>query len=59
MFVTCWKSIVSPTLTESHNTLKYFNGTGFKPYGIIPSLSIALEGKIVTIEAKVFDTPLN
>ena len=24
--VTCWKSIGSPTLTESHNMLKCFNG---------------------------------
>jgi hypothetical protein len=45
MFVTCWKSIGSPTLIESHNTLKDFNGTIFKPYGVLPSLSIALEGK--------------
>jgi hypothetical protein len=46
MFVTCWKSISSLELTESHKTIKYFNGTWFKPYGVLPSLSIALEGKI-------------
>jgi hypothetical protein len=45
MSVTCWKDIGSPTLTESHNTLKAFNGIGFKPYGVLPSLSITLEGK--------------
>jgi hypothetical protein len=28
MFITCWKSIGSPALTKSHNTLKYFKGTG-------------------------------
>jgi hypothetical protein len=42
MSVTCWKTIGSPSLTESHNTLKAFNGTGFKPYGVLPLLSIML-----------------
>jgi hypothetical protein len=55
MFITCWKSIDSPSLTESHITLKAFNGKIFKPYGVLPSLSITLEGKMVTIEAEVFD----
>jgi hypothetical protein len=59
MYVTCWKSISSPSLTESHNTLKYFNGTGFKPYGVPPSLYIVLEGKMVTFEVEVFDAPLD
>jgi hypothetical protein len=59
MFITCWKSITSPALTESHNTLKDFNGTGFKTYGVLPSLSIGLEGKMVTVEVEVFDAPLN
>jgi hypothetical protein len=59
MFVTCWKSIGSPALTESHNTLKYFNGTMYKPYGVLPALSIALEGKSVTVEVEVFDAPLD
>jgi hypothetical protein len=59
MFVTCWKSIDSPFLTESHNTLKYFNGTGFKPYGVLPSLSMTLEGKEVNVEVEVFDAPLD
>jgi hypothetical protein len=59
MYVTCWKSIGSPTLTKSHNTLEDFNGIGFKPYGVLPSLSIMLEGKVVTIEVEVFDAPLD
>jgi hypothetical protein len=59
MSVTCWKSIVSPTLTESHNTLKYFNCTWFKPYGVLPLLSIALEGKEIIVEVEVFDAPLD
>jgi hypothetical protein len=57
MFVTCCKSIVSPALTGSHNTLKAFNGTIFKPCGVLPSLCITSEGKAVNVE--VFDTPLD
>jgi hypothetical protein len=59
MSITCWKSIDSPTLTESHNNVKAFNGTGFKPYSVLPSFSITLEGKDVNIEVEVFDAPLD
>jgi hypothetical protein len=58
MSVTCWKAIGSPSLTESNNTLKAFNGSSFKPYGVLPSLPITLEGKMVQIEVEVFDAPL-
>jgi hypothetical protein len=58
MSVTCWKSIDFSTLTESHNTLKYFNVTWSKPYGVLPLLSITLEGKAVIVEFEVFDAPL-
>jgi hypothetical protein len=53
------KPLVSPPLTESHNTLKAFNGSIFKPYGVLPSLSITLEGKSVNVEVEVFDAPLD
>jgi hypothetical protein len=59
MSFTCWKSIVSPPLTELHNTLKDFNGSGFKPYNVLPSLSITLQGKSVNVEVEVFDVPLD
>jgi hypothetical protein len=59
MSITCWKAIDSPPLTESHNTLKAFNGSGFKPYGVLPSLMITLEGKTVQVEVEVFDAPLD
>jgi hypothetical protein len=59
MSITCWKSIGSPPLIESHITLKAFNGSGFRPYGVLPSLPITLEGKMVNIEVEVFDTPLD
>jgi hypothetical protein len=59
MSITCWKSIGSPKLTKSHNTLKDFNGTWFKSYGVLPSLSIMLEGKVVNVEVEVFYAPLD
>jgi hypothetical protein len=59
MSVACWKAIDSPPLTESHNMLKAFNGSGFKPYSVLPSLSITLEGKSVNVEVEVFDAPLD
>jgi hypothetical protein len=59
MSLTCWKAIGSPSLNESHNTLKAFNGFGFKPYSVLPSFPITLEGKMVQVEVEVFDAPLD
>jgi hypothetical protein len=59
MYFSCWKAIGSPPLTESQNTLRAFNGSGFKPYGVLPSLPVTLEGKTVQVEVEVFDTPLD
>jgi hypothetical protein len=59
MSFSCWKAIGSPPLTESQNTLRAFNGSGFKPYGVLPSLPVTLEGKTVQIEVEVFYTPLD
>ena len=57
--ITCWKAIDSPSLNESHNTLKAFNGSSFNPYDVLPSFPIMLEGKTVQAEVKVFDAPLD
>jgi hypothetical protein len=59
MSLACWKVIGSPPLNESQNTLKDFNGSGFKPYGVLPSLPVTLEGKTVQVEVEVFDAPLD
>jgi hypothetical protein len=59
MYVSYWKSIGSPPLTKSHNTLKAFNGSGFKSYGVLPLLPITLEGKSVNVEVEVFDALLD
>jgi hypothetical protein len=57
--ISCWQAIDSLSLVESHNMLKDFNGSGFKPYGVFPSLSITLEGKSVNAEVEVFDATLD
>jgi hypothetical protein len=54
-----WKAIGSPPLNESQNTLKAFNGSGFKPYGVLPSFPVTLAGKTVQVEVEVFDAPLD
>jgi hypothetical protein len=59
MSLSCRKAIGSPSLNESQNTLKAFNGSSFKPYDVLPSLPITLEGKMVQVEVEVFDTPLD
>jgi hypothetical protein len=59
MSFSCWKAIGSPPLNESQNTLKAFNGSGFKPYGVLPSFPVTLEGKTVQVEVEVFDAPLD
>ena len=59
MLIACWKAIGSPPLTESQNTLRAFNGSGFKPYGVLSSLPVTLEGKTIQVEVEVFDTPLD
>jgi hypothetical protein len=59
IYFACWKAIGSPPLNESQNTLKAFNGSSFKPYSVLPSFPITLEGKTVQVELEVFDTPLD
>jgi hypothetical protein len=59
MSFTCWKAIGSPPLTESQNTLKAFNGSIFKPYGVLLSFPITLECKTVQVEVEVFDALLD
>jgi hypothetical protein len=59
MSFTCWKAIDSLPLNESQNTLRAFNGSGFKPYSVLPSLPVTLEGKTVQVEVEVFDAPLD
>ena len=59
MSSSCWKSIGSPALTSSPNALEVFDGRESKPLGVIDSLPITLEGKIVNVEVEVVDEKLN
>ena len=40
-------------------TLKAFDGRGFHPYGLMPTLSVELGGKTVSIQEEVVDAPLD
>ena len=54
-----WKAIGSPELVTSPMTLKSFDGRGFQPHGLIPSLPVELGGKSVSIQVEVVDAPLD
>ena len=57
--LSCWKDIGSPELVISPMTMKYFDGWGFQPHGLIPALSVELGGKTVSIEVEVVDALLD
>jgi hypothetical protein len=57
--ISCWKFFSSPSLNQSPNTLKSFEGRGLKPFGVLNALPIELEGKIVIVEVEVVNAPLN
>ena len=39
--------------------LKYFDGQGFQTPSLLPTLSVELGGKIVSIQVEVVDAPLD
>ena len=45
MSLSCLRTIGSPKANRSPATLKSFNGYGFQPYGLLPSLQVELRGK--------------
>ena len=57
--MSCWKSIGSPELAKSPTTLKSFDGRGFQPHGLMPTLSVEIGGKIVSIQGEAVDVPLD
>ena len=59
MSLSCWKGLGSPELSQSTTMLTTFDGRYFQPHGILPSLKVQLGGKIVVIEVKVVDAPLD
>ena len=59
MSLSCWRAIGSPEINRSPMTLKAFDGNGFKPYGLFPSILIELGGKSISIHVKFIDAPLD
>ena len=46
MYLSCWRAIGSPEINYSPTTLKDFDGHGFQPYGLLPSIHIELGGQV-------------
>ena len=59
MSLSCWRVIGSPKINCSPTTLKTFDGHGFQPYGLLPSLQVEMGGKSVSIHIEVIDAPLD
>ena len=55
----CWKSLGSLMLNRYLTSLKYFDGRGFHPYGILQDLPIEVEEKNVNLDVEVVDAPLD
>ena len=55
----CWKAIGFPALNQSPKSLEDFDGREYRPVGVLASLPITLEGKMVNVEVEVIDTKLN
>jgi hypothetical protein len=56
--LTCWKSISSPTLSQSPTMLTTFDSHYFHPHGILPAFPVQLGGKTVEVDVEVVDAPL-
>ena len=59
MYLSCWKGFGSPELSQSPTMLIAFNGGSFWMRDILSSLQVQFGGKIVAIEVKVVDAPLD
>jgi hypothetical protein len=59
MSLTCWKSIGYPTLSQYPTMLTAFGGHSFCPHGILLNFLFHLGGKIVEVDVKVVDAPLD
>jgi hypothetical protein len=59
MSLYCWKDIGSLQLSQSRTMLTTFNGSSFRPHGILPTFSVLLGGKIMEFKVEVVDAPLD
>jgi hypothetical protein len=58
MSLVCWKALESPTLSESPTMLTSFDGHSFLSHSILPTFLVQLGGKMLEVDAEVFDAPL-
>jgi len=59
MSLSCWRAISSPEIRQYATTLRAFDGQGFQPYGLIPSLAVELRDKTVSIHVEIVDATLD
>ena len=59
MYLSCWKGLDSPELSQSANMLTSFDGRSFWPHRILLSLKVQLGGNTVVIKVKVVEVPLD
>ena len=59
MSISCWKYFESPELVMSNTLLIAFDGISFFLHGILSSFDIKLAGKMVSMEIKFINSPLD
>jgi hypothetical protein len=59
MSLVYWKSLNSPTLSQSPTMLTAFDGHSFRPHDIHPRFLVQLGGKMVEADVEVVDAPLD
>jgi hypothetical protein len=59
MSLVCWKSLGSPTLSQSLAMLNAFDGHSFSPHDILLAFSVHLGGKMIELDVEVVDAPLD
>jgi hypothetical protein len=59
MFLICWKSLDSLTLSQLSTMLNDFDGCSFHPHNILPTFSVQLGGKMVEVDVEVVNELLN
>jgi hypothetical protein len=59
MSLICWKALGFLTLSRSPTMLTTFDGCSFHPHGILPAFPVHLGGKMVEVDVKVVDAPLD
>jgi hypothetical protein len=58
MYLPCWKSIGSPTLSQYPTMLNSFDGRSFHPHSILPTFLVHLGGNTVEVDVEVANVPL-